>query len=239
VGHRWRDNDQGNDYITLLDLNGTLQPDTISVRSLLPGAQFHLRGLALIDDRTGTSRTLSVDPAYRLVHSGDVKIYENLTVLPPAFVVHRARVVPDDGAALDLLGDPAFDPAREAILAEGEALLAEGAQSEAGSVAHIVAYEPEQVQLRVNLDAPGYLVLTDTYYPGWTAEVDGQPAPIYRADLYFRAVPLDAGDHQITLRFQPASARLGLGLSLAAWLALALLFALISSRIGRKTPTDV
>ncbi len=93
VAHRWKDNDKGYDYVTSIDLGRALRPEAIQVESLLPPggtASIALRGLTLIDERTGASRNLSVDPSYRLVHSGDVKIYHNLAVLPRAFVVHRA-----------------------------------------------------------------------------------------------------------------------------------------------------
>jgi hypothetical protein len=235
VGHRWRDNELGNDYIAVLDLEKSLQPVSISVSSLLPDGRFYLRGLTLIDGNTQTNRSLSVDPAYTLVHSGDVKIYENLAKLPPAFVVHQARVVSDDQAALDILRSPDLDPAREVILSDGEPLASEDGESNVD----LIAYRAEQIQLAVTLDAPGYLVLTDAYYPGWTAEVDGRAATILRADLYFRAIALEPGDHEVTFRFRPASVRIGLGVSLVAWLVFILLLAIVPRRTGRKMPTDV
>ena len=235
VGHRWRDNDQGSDYIAVLDLGQALYPEAIAVHSLLPDEQVHLRGLTLIDNRTGTTRTVTVDPAYRLVHSGDVKIYQNLTVLPRAFVVHQTRVVPDPEAALSILRDPTFAPSREVILEQG----AEVRAREGRSSVEIVAYEPEQIQLKVDLDTPGYLVLADTDYPGWVAEVDGQPTPIQRADLYFKAVALEAGEHTVTLRFRPDSVYLGLGVSLAAWLAWGLAAAIVLGHIGRRGTSSV
>ena len=112
VAHRWKDNAQGCDYVTSLDLGRVLRPQAIRLESLLsPGepASVALRGLTLIDERTGASRNLAVDPAYRLVHSGDVKIYQNLAVLPRAFVVHRARVIAGDEQA-GRPARPAFNP---------------------------------------------------------------------------------------------------------------------------------
>lgn len=225
VGHRWQDDAGGNDYIAVLDLGQSLTPGTIQVRSLLPGFRFYLRGLTLIDDKSGTSRNVSIHPSYRLVHSGDVKIYENLDLLPRAFVVSSAQVVPDPEQAVALLQDTGFDPAQQVILSEGSPL----SGGREGSLVEIVAYLPEEIQLEADVQAPCYLILTDTHYPGWEAEVDGLPTPIIRADLYFRAVPLDAGHHRIVFRFQPASARWGLTISLAAWAAwgLALLVALL------------
>jgi hypothetical protein len=235
VGHRWRDDGLGSDYVAVLDLQHSLQPAVLSVRSLLPGERFQLRGLTLIDGNSGTSRTLTVDPAYRLVHSGDVKVYENLAKLPPAFIVHRARMISDDQETLSIMRSPAFDPAREVILAEGQPL----DSGDGESSVELLNHAAESIELRVELQAPGYLVLTDTFYPGWTAEVNGSPVPIYRADLYFRAVPLSAGTHQVQFHFQPAHVRLGLGISLAACLLWLLLFIIALIRTGRKTPTVV
>ena len=238
VAHRWKDNDQGSDYVTSIDLGRTLRPGAIQVESLLPPggtASVVLRGLTLIDGRTGTSRNLSVDPAYRLVHSGDVKIYHNLAPLSRAFVVHRATTIADDNQALAALRDPAFDPANEVILAEGNELASGGDHS----AANMVTYEPERVEIQTSLSAPGYLVLTDAYYPGWTVEVDGRPAPLLRADLYFRAVALDAGEHRVTFRFQPATVRWGLAISLTAWLGLIVGLAVAAFHIGRKRQVGV
>ena len=237
VGHHWRDNEQGNDYLAVLDLGQTLQPVAISVRSLLPGERFHLRGLSLIDTQTGTSRTVSVDPDYRLVHSGDVKIYQNLAVLPRAFVVHRATRVSDEEEALATLADPGFDPSAQVTLPGPSS--SEEPTREGPSVVEVVSYEPEMIRLRASLENPGYLVLTDADYPGWQVEVDGEQRDILPADLYFRAVELPAGEHEVIFRFRPASVRLGLGVSLAAWLLWLLATAVVLVRIGRKSAGGV
>jgi uncharacterized membrane protein YfhO len=60
------------------------------------------------------------------------------------------------------------------------------------------------------LDSPGYLVLTDAAYPGWRAEVDGEPTAICRANLLFRAVPLEAGRHEVVLTFRSRAQQWGI-----------------------------
>ncbi len=237
VGHRWRDNVEGSDYVAVLDLDEAFIPEVITVHSLLPGERFILRGLSLIDEDTGTSRNLSIDPAYRLVHSGDVKIYQNLTVLPRAFVVQQARTAASEQEALDLLRSPAFDLAGEVILVDGKAR--ETGSAGAESSARIVSYAPEEVRIQASIDSPGYLMLTDAYYPGWQAEVDGAPAPIERADLYFRAVYLTPGTHEIRFSYTPSTASVGLGLSLAALIVWGLACIAAGVYIGRKPASDV
>jgi hypothetical protein len=238
TGHRWRDDPQGSDYIAVVPLQRATVPAQVAIRSLLPADHFHLRGLSLIDSETGTSRNLSIDPNYQLVHSGDVKIYENTSVLPRAFVLHRATLSPSDTDTLRLLQEPATHPGQELILSSGQSLTG----SSDPTLVDLIVYEPERVLVRAELDAPGYLFLADAYYPGWEATVDGQPAPIHRANLYFRAVAVPPGSHEVEFHYQPASVTFGLALTAVSWLIwvpLTLVLAAIGYRIGRKRSSGV
>jgi hypothetical protein len=245
VVHHWRENDRGNDYLATFDLKRTMRPRLIAFRSLLPhqgAAQVVLRGLSLIDARTHTSRSVSIIPSFPLVHSGDVKIYENLAVHPRAFIVHQARVVSSDSQALDLLSEPSFDPGREVLLAADPAGTVTGrSASQAGvqsSRAQVIRYDPEENLIGASLKTPGYLVLADAFYPGWRAEVDGTPVPILCADVYFRAIALDPGEHTIAFRYSPPSVTWGLRVGGAAWLAWALAVA-AALRAGRVRQNHV
>jgi uncharacterized membrane protein YfhO len=85
----------------------------------------------------------------------------------------------------------------------------------------IVSYEPDDIRIDASLPRPGYLLLLDTYFPGWSAKVNGEPAPILRADYNFRAVPLPAGRCAISFSYRPSSLRLGIYLCFTGILALA------------------
>ncbi len=183
-----------------------------------------VHGLSLIDARTGAFQSLTLGP-FRLAHSGDVKVYELLTVRPRAFLVPAAQLVDDEAAAQAALADPAFDPAQVVLihtpLPAGAAVPVE--IGTAPAPVEIEVYTPERVQMRAA--GPGWLMLTDAFYPGWTVTVDGQPAALLRADIAFRAVPLPAGAHTVVFEFRPASVAAGLAVSASAlivWLALAL-----------------
>jgi Bacterial membrane protein YfhO len=186
-----------------------------------------LRGLSLVDDRTGAFQSLTLGP-YRLVHSGDVKVYANLDLLPRAFVAPNAVVQPNDDQARSALADPSFNPATTVILADAPSGPSPAPAITATRPATITTYSPEQVQLTA--DGPGTLLLTDAYYPGWTATIDGAPAPIQRADIMFRALSLPPGQHQIEFRYDPLSVRLGLVISALAWSGLALALVLLRRR---------
>ena len=213
IGHPWRDDPTGSDYSALLPLEAPVYLEDLVVEAVLPEGALVLRGLSLVDTRTRTGQplTLSTEGRYRLVHSGDVKIYENLDVLPRALVVHRAEVIADEAAVLARMRDPAFDPTRLVLLSAGEAVDASGR-----GTAILTRYEPEAIACRVISDAPGYLVVFDTFYPGWEATVDGQPAPILRANGMFRAVPVTPGVHHVELRYRPVSLRIGAWISAVA-----------------------
>ena len=75
-------------------------------------------------------------------------------------------------------------------------------------------YLPNRVVIGVDGAMPGYLVLTDVWYPGWTCTVDGQTAPVLRADFLFRGVHVPAGEHEVVFTFAPESYRRGKMISL-------------------------
>ena len=157
------------------------------------------------------------------VFDGDpaVNIYLNTQALPRVQVVYRSRVLPDSRAQFDALRAPDFDPSRAVILAQGRVL---DAAPSGETEVNILDYAPERIVVAATAASDAYLVLSEVYYPGWTATVDGRPAPIERANFAFRAVPLSPGAHRVELAFAPSSWRVGLGLSLVAllmWLALA------------------
>ena len=162
---------------------------------------------------------LSTSGRFRVVHSGDVKIDENLDNLPQPFIVHRAQVIPGDEETVAAMRDPAFQPSETVILAEPPRLQSQPA---AGSDrVEVVSYAPERIVADAELAGDGYLVLMDTYYPGWEARVDGRTVPILRANLIGRAVELPAGRHRIELDYRPQSFHLGAIVSLASLLAVA------------------
>jgi len=206
-----REGEEGDDYHAIVGLKEPVIPRSVSVRYLLPFGEFHLRGITLIEGRTGAHRSLVVSPTYRLVHSGDVKIYENLENLPRAFVVHRARLSED---ALEAMKGEAFDPGREVILSQGPVGHLE--EGEVQDRVSIVNYQPERVEVKAHLGAPGYLVVTDAYYPGWRALVDGRPMKIERGDYYFRAVYLEEGEHTVEFVYAPLSFKVGVAVTLAS-----------------------
>jgi hypothetical protein len=160
------------------------------------------------------------DPVYRR----EVDIYENRRALPRAFVVGATVVVRNRQEARIVMSEPAFDPSVSVVLeasdASGRTTLSASAPSRAGE-ARVSRYEAQEVEVLVEAERPGVLVLTDVYYPGWEAELDGKPVPIHPADLAFRGVVVSAGPHRVVFRYRPASVTAALGLAGLSVVALA------------------
>jgi hypothetical protein len=161
-------------------------------------------------------------PGLELVYDGEVKIYENKDVLPRAFFVPSYAVAGDADGALDLLRAEGFDPCSVVILEKEPALSAgTGEANVAGAEVEMVEYGPNAVTVEASTPSQGFLILSDLYYEGWRAFVDGVESEVYKADYAFRAVQLGAGEHRVEFVFDPLSFKIGLALSLAASLSMA------------------
>lgn len=231
-GHFVRDHPEFNDYVTRLQFDEPRVVTSVTVRPLMTSGQIVVRGASLIDERTGGFQSLVISGRgrFRLVHSGDVKIYENLDVLPRAFMVAQTVSVPNDATALAMMLAPSFDPAQTVVLNGSQSNVGQAATRSVPHDTRIVSYDPERVVAETNAEGAGWLVLTDAWYPGWRATVDGQPVEIARADILFRAVPVPAGRHRVEFQFAPVSRWLGTAISLVTLLGCVL----ASGLIGRK-----
>ncbi|MCB9156410.1 MAG: YfhO family protein [Caldilineaceae bacterium] len=224
-----RDVDGGRqEYIVRLAFDAPMTPQEIEVQLT---AQFQqdlaalaavLQAATLVDERTGAFVPLlpSDRGHFQRVHSGDVKIYENLDVLPRAYLVHQSLSATDEQEALALVEEHAAELDRVVILEGAPPFVA---TAHADDAVEMIAYAPERVELRAHSQEAARLVLSDSYYPGWRAWVDGAETPIYAANYLARGIELPAGDHTVVFAYAPASWRRGVQWSMAGlliWLGL-------------------
>jgi hypothetical protein len=153
----------------------------------------------------------------------DLLVYENPAPLPRAYAVYDALPAEGEEAAWEALRSGSFDFRRSVVVeANAELRPLRLASRRPLQEAAIVHYEPRRVVVDVTSEAPGYLVLTDTFYPGWKATVDRVDAPILRANFLFRGVPLGPGRHVVTFGYEPTSFTFGAALSLGSLAVLAI-----------------
>jgi hypothetical protein len=220
-------------YLATFDLPSTQRIESLQIVQTSAQGSLVIRGLSLINRATGTHWPLvaSTFGRFALVHSGDVKIYENLDAKPRVYVAYSAQAVSSDAEAIAKILDGELDPQTTVAVVGGQSLAADGA---APSQVEVLADQPERLVAKVHLDEPGYLVLSDADYPGWRATVDGVQRPILRANGFVCAVLLSPGDHTVEFTFRPRSLVVGAAISIAAF-ALWLTLAAIVLRSHRNT----
>jgi hypothetical protein len=132
-----------------------------------------------------------------IARTPDGFVYDNPRALPR--VMFAANALAADFAAMLKSGAwPSFDPTRTVLLQNAEA-----APERPPGAVRIVSYRNSEIVIEAESPAGGFVVLGDVWFPWWTAEVDGRPAPILRANVIFRAVEVPPGRHAVRMTFRP------------------------------------
>ena len=181
--------------------------ETLEIVNTSSDQVLQVRSLNLIDDGRQMAFPITPDSRIERVDFFDLKLYDRHDALSRAHLVERAQVL-EDGEAAARLKDPAFDPRGEVVLAPSTTAQALAGQP-GGVPGAFETDQAERVRIAVRAPADGYLVLSDAWYPGWVATVDGVVTPVERANLLFRAVRVPAGEHMVEFRFESGSLRTG------------------------------
>jgi hypothetical protein len=172
----------------------------------------------------------------------DYRLMSLESYLPRAWLADRVEQVAGESEAMARMKQPGFDPANTVLLeaAPRITLPAAAPASQPGDCVTVTQREGGGLNIRTQTAAERYLVISEVFYPGWQATMDGKPVAIERADSVIAALPLPAGSHEVEFFFDPLSVKLGLALTGATWLAAgtmagALAVAAVRNRRRRKT----
>jgi Bacterial membrane protein YfhO len=224
-------------YQALVPLAGPVRVSRVEITNVSQTARLGIYGAALVEARTrrNVPLTESYSAAWQPVYEQrETLILRNTRALPRAWLVAEAEAVDGEEALRQIRGEEgrAFEPRRTALLEVRREELPRlpGGDLAPESTARVVAYEPNRLRIETHAPTATVLVVSEIFYPGWEATVDGQPAHIMAADFLLRAVALPAGEHRIEMRYTAPGARAGaaisaltlcllVGLALVAWRA--------------------
>ncbi len=162
----------------------------------------------------------------------EARVYENRHAMPRAWLVNRIEAS-SENEQLELISGERlnadgrlFDPLTVALL-EPQAVTDLSAelrtQTTGKGETRLIRLEPNLTVIEAVTDHPAILVLSEIYYPGWEARVDGWKTDVLRVDYLLRGVPLTAGKHQVEFVYRPGSLMTGAAVSVTAlfvWLAM-------------------
>jgi hypothetical protein len=202
----------------------TFMGETAPPREHFDPRMLNLSGVRfiLISSHVQTPLAKWFGPEIHLVpwrRSDSAVVYENRSALPRAFFIPSSDAYPTPPRCIDALRAPQFDPRHDLLLDH----VSPSVSLESGNAPNrvdILDYAPNRVRLAVTTGVSGFVVLTDAFYPGWTASLDHSNAPVLRADCFFRAVRTSAGTHEIVFQYAPWSFTVGTVVSAAALVAM-------------------
>ena len=197
--------------------------DRIEMRFLKPDGELALTRASLHDEVSGNSTpvettVLTKERWRKLASFGEIDLYQNLKASPRAWFVERAAALPSREVLRAIkqgrLPDGApFDPAKLALFEEedfgGRPISLPSTGIGSGAEAIVTRYEPQRIEARTRNDQAGFLVLSEVYYRGWDAWVDGVKRPVERVNYTLRGIALPAGEHRVEFVFRSPSFRSG------------------------------
>lgn len=151
---------------------------------------------------------------------GNWQVYENKNVLPRFYLVDNYIVRTNRDDILSEIFLENIDLKNVAILEESTGL---DLGNDENAAVKLLKYEPQRVTFSVNSNKNMLLVLSDTYFPGWIADIDGKRTKIYRANYTFRAVEVPRGAHTVTFAYSPSSFLFGFWISVLSVFCIILL----------------
>jgi hypothetical protein len=229
-------------FRTELPLGVKTRVRRIEIENVSQVARFALYGGALVDTETEKAAPLTLEYPTKwqpIYDERQTLILRNETALPRAWLVAEAQAVDSEEALKRIRGESptTFDPLRTALLEVSPTQLPNvpGGVCASGSNARVTSYGPNHLSIETAAPTATILVLSEIFYPGWVALVDGKEQSIYRTNYLLRGIFLEAGNHKVEMRYTAPMARRGAIISLATLLTLAILTVAALARRTYKT----
>lgn len=156
-----------------------------------------------------------------LIYDGVVKLYKNKTVMPRAFCIYSYKVVKEPGNQLKELKSKYFDYSKYAVVSSPLPFVSQNPPQRYNSFSSVFIkdYKQGYIKLEVDNSRDSLLVISNTYYPGWEAKVNGVKEQIQRVNYCMQGIYLPPGKHLVELKFSPRIFKLSSILSILTFLS--------------------
>ena len=156
---------------------------------------------------------LENSPAWQRVWNGRPLLYENKNALPRAWFVGVVKSVTSWEQAMQVMDEAEFEPKKMAVV-EGQEMefmgsWVHGVHEAANSWTGDFDVRPNHLALQCFTSQPSFLVLSESWFPGWLATLDGQPQPLWRTDGVLRGMSVPEGKHKVTMTYAPTEFGVG------------------------------
>lgn len=180
-------------------------------------------GVRYIIDRFENKSTEKTFPEERfklVFEDNGWKVYENLKAAPRAFLTSNYQIFKTKEEFEKIFFSKSFDLTKTVLFEKDIQFKDLEINNNIQQKVSFESYLPNKVVIKTKSSSNTFLVLSDSYYPGWKAFIDNKAVPIYRANYAFRAVPVTKGEHTIVFQYDSFSFRLGLIISIASMVGL-------------------
>lgn len=154
-------------------------------------------------DLLGVKYIVAINDTYSdklkfLFKEGESRVYENKNAFPRAFMVYDLLYAKTPQESISYLFDKKIDLRKTGIVDKDIKL---NSHKKNANLVKIISYKENEVLIYVNTENDGLLILTDNYYPGWIATIDGKKSEIIKTDHTFRGVIVPKGEHNVEFKF--------------------------------------
>jgi len=182
----------------------SIEAEVIISEPIRPSKLLKLMGISYVLTAAGKA---PYPGSKKVFETGQADLFQLDNIYPRAFLVHKARVIPDKKKRLETL--KTIDPLKEVILEKPLKKPPKPLLKAAQETVRIKKYSAHDVEMLIDASSDALLVFTDAYYPFWKAVMDEEPAEILPADHLFRVVWIPAGKHQLTFTYENSAYRIG------------------------------
>ena len=212
------------EYVSMIQLNRPQQISRLELNwTTLPGTIL-IKHISLLNDQEGKSLPLlpiALSRKWKRVEQIDSGIiYENQQVLPRVWLVPETILLKSEDILTaihtsQLPDGRTYEPEKIALVEDNTAQFISSALQPTDT-AKVLRLADTQVELQTNTSAPAFLVLSDVFYPGWKATIDGKPTQIFQTNYIQRGVKVPSGEHIVRFEFHPLSFKIGVGITVAS-----------------------